>query len=277
MEDDELEIEEISEEVTPPAPDFTPEETGLLRRFLGLFKGKSKKSAACKEAAQMLAASGYKVDAKKLAAMMDGMGEDEEGEDEPAQPRGGPPMQKSDTPTAAPVPAADNGAVEALMKAQIQAMQDAFKAEREALAKSIQDAAEAKYEAKIKELEGRVEKSEVEKAAETEAREKREYLEKAMTYRSLPGTDQVELADLLYKAHKAFPADDYAKLEATLKAADNLLGASRIFSEFGTARSPEEVEVTAKAERIAKAQNIPLDQAYLQLSEQEQLKLMEEW
>jgi hypothetical protein len=287
---EEVETEDVLPEETPDqqeeAPDFTPEDAGILKRFANLFKARTSKGhqAAITQAIKTLQDAGMNVDAEKMRKALPSFmteGDDEEEEVEQASTSNNKKPGKKDKPmTKSAVepttPAVEPGVVEALVKAQITAMQDSFKAEREALAESIQKAAEAKYEAKIADLESRVEKSEVEKAAEVESRIKREYLEKAASYRAL-SMPVTELSELLYEAGTTLKPETYAKLEAMLKANDNLLGQSRFFQEFGTIRTPELVALDDKIAEIAKSKGIPLDEAILELSEVEQLQLMAEW
>jgi hypothetical protein len=154
--------------------------------------------------------------------------------------------------------------IEAILKS----MQEQHAQQLEAVTKAIEE----KYEAKITGLTEKVEKAETDRAQAEEARQEREFIEKAMTFRTL-SVGHTDLGKLLHKAHKALDGEDYAQIEAILKAADNQLGAAGIFGEFGTARTPEEVTLEDKVQKAA-TEGVSYADALLSLSEDEQNQLL---
>jgi Ni,Fe-hydrogenase I large subunit len=109
------------------------------------------------------------------------------------------------------------------------------------------------------------------KASEDEV-EYREMIAKAQMYRMFPVETSV-LAKMLIKLKKADP-ETYNEWENLIKAADAQLGASALFGEIGTVRSPEEVEVLEQAMAKSKAENISLKDAMLSMPAYKQQELL---
>ena len=69
-------------------------------------------------------------------------------------------------------------------------------------------------------------------------------------------------------------AEDFEWLMATFTAVDKQLGAAGILSEFGTSKTPDELALEDKVEKIAKEQKISYTDALLTLPEAEQEQLL---
>lgn len=290
MDNEELVIEEVTDDSVPAETpdDISPtEDAGFMKWFQGLFKARTQKqSDSLKLAAKALRDGGFSIDARKLAGMMSGM--DGEEPDDMEMSKAACPSCGEDVPAGAeycPHCGAELGkkvgkamneqTVALLVKAQVEAMQAAWTAEREALVKSAKQEVETQYQAEITDLKSRVEKAEQDKAVEVEAREKGQFIEKAMAFRALP-VSHVEAGDLLYKAHKSLDPETYEKLESLIKATDSMIGGSQLFAEFGRAGSTLEVSLDDEVKAIAKAQNIPYEEALVKLPVHKQLQLLGE-
>ncbi len=137
---------------------------------------------------------------------------------------------------------------------------------------AVQKALEGKYEAVIKNLSEQVDALS-KKASDSEAEvEYREMVAKAQMFRMFP-VETTKLAKMLIRLRKADP-ETYQDWEEMIKAADAQLGASALFGEIGTVRSPEEVEVLEAAMAKSKAENISLKDAMLSMPAYKQQELL---
>lgn len=243
---DEFTIEEV------PATESTPSPT-TWQKIQAFVRGEIAKATMTKEQKIAEAAKMLGVSAKDLAAFM-GNGDDE---DEDVEMGGKGKAQKEDSVS------------DTLTKSIDDKLAEIQKAHEAALAAQV-EAIEKKYESKLSELEKKAQEAEAEVQKATESRERREWIEKADEMSLGLSVNRDELGAFLYEVSKAMPADKVEWLTGVLKAADHGLVEAGLFNEIGTSRTPEQVEPVEKAEKIAKEQNIPLAEALLQLSPEEQ-------
>ena len=185
---------------------------------------------------------------------------DEQEEDDPT-----PTEESEDTMTKS-----DNTAIQALMDAQFEKLEKMNAKQREldiaAIEKSHQEKI-AKLEATVTILAGNAEQA-------TEAKVRNEMIQKAESIRSL-GMPTTDMANILYDAKQALPAEQFEALDALLKSADNKIVAAGVWDEIGTSRSPEVVKLEDK---IAKAAEETDPETALQnLSPAEKAELAAQW
>ena len=137
----------------------------------------------------------------------------------------------------------------------------------------IQKSLEAKYEDKIKGLEDKVVTLEKKNADTEEAVERRELVQKARDFMALPGK-YPELGERFYTLKKSVEQEDFDWWMALLKAADEQLAMAGIFNERGTTLTPANIEVEEKLLKQAEEEKIPLDEAMLKLSVEDQKSML---
>ena len=138
----------------------------------------------------------------------------------------------------------------------------------------IQKSLETKYEDKIKGLEDKVVTLEKKNADTEEAAEMKEFVQKARDFRALPGK-YPEMGEKFYNLSKSSEKEDFDWLMALLKAADEQLFVAGIFNERGTTLTPANIEVEAKVLKQAEDEKIPIDEAMLKLSREDQESMLE--
>lgn len=181
--------------------------------------------------------------------------EDDEEEDEEEMDQ--PEMMKQQDPLEAPV-----------IKAFLDKQEELHQAQLAAVQKSLDD----KYQSVIKGLTEQVENLSKKAQASEQEVERREMIAKAQMYRMFP-VETTKLADMLIRLRKADP-ETYKDWEEMIKAADAQLGASALFGEIGTVRTPEEVETLEAAMAKSKAEGISLKDAMLSLPAYKQQELL---
>ncbi len=136
----------------------------------------------------------------------------------------------------------------------------------------VEKALSEKYDAEITMLRERLEKSETDANRVKEEAAERDMIQKARDFGALP-VRYDELGKRLYGFSKVMKAEDFEWLMATFAAVDKQLGAAGILNELGTSRSPEELAIEDKVEKVAKESGKTYTEAMLELSgaEQEQL------
>ena len=136
----------------------------------------------------------------------------------------------------------------------------------------VEKALSAKYDTEITLLRERLEKSETEANKIKEEAAERDMVQKARDFGALP-VRYDELGKRLYGFSKVMKAEDFEWLMATFAAVDKILGTAGILNELGTSRSPEELAIEDKVEKVAKESGKSYTEAMLELSgaEQEQL------
>jgi len=137
----------------------------------------------------------------------------------------------------------------------------------------IQKSLEAKYEDKIKGLEDKVVTLEKKNADTEEAVERKELVQKARDFMALPGK-YPELGERFYTLKKSVEQEDFDWWMALLKAADEQLAMAGIFNERGTTLTPANIEVEEKLLKQAEEEKIPLDEAMLKLSVEDQKSML---
>lgn len=137
----------------------------------------------------------------------------------------------------------------------------------------IQKSLETKYEDKIKGLEDKVVTLEKKNADTEEAAEMKEFVQKARDFRALPGK-YPEMGEKFYNLSKSSEKEDFDWLMALLKAADEQLFVAGIFNERGTTLTPANIEVEEKLLKQAEDEEIPLDEAMLKLSREDQESML---
>lgn len=193
---------------------------------------------------------------EKAKAYADGLFAKRQEEDEPEE-------DEEEVP-AVETPA--NDAIGAVVKVQLDRLQEQYDRQVEQMEKVMAE----KYEAQLTDLQGRVEKAEQDAQTQLEKRQQREWLEKATNFRVFP-VSRAELGEKLFALAKALPDDINWWVEA-LKAADQQMFAAGLFNEMGTSRIPEEVALEEKVEK-AQEEGDPA-KALLDLSREEQEQLL---
>ncbi len=280
MQDDELEIEEVEEtpsleDDTPPAETSPPEEAipvddGFFEKMRsqfekwGLVKARASKDALA-AAAKMLGVNPKQM-AKLYGQMMDG--EDEED------------MEMGKKPPSQAKPGKQSTRKDALRLNSGQDTPQEESVTKDDIQKAITDGVsvikadiEKAYQEEITALKGQVESLSKEATDQRDQREEREFLEKAMKFRCFP-VAYTELGGMLRQLNKAMDKESYEKWEAVLKAADAQLFTAGLFNEMGTAQTAEEVLLEERIEKIAKDKGIPLKDAVLSLTPDEQRRLV---
>lgn len=137
----------------------------------------------------------------------------------------------------------------------------------------IETALAEKYGVEIKQLQTRLEKAEAEAQRVQEDTAEKEMIQKARDFSALP-IRYDELGRRLYKLSKALVAEDFEWLTSLLNAVDKQLGAAGILNELGTSKTPDELALEDRVEKVAKEKGIPYDQALLEMPEAEQKQLL---
>jgi len=138
----------------------------------------------------------------------------------------------------------------------------------------IQKSLETKYEDVIKGLQEKVTSLEQESAGTKKVAEQKEFVQKARDFRALPGK-YPEMGEKFYNLSKSSEKEDFDWLMALLKAADEQLFVAGIFNERGTTLTPANIEVEAKVLKQAEDEKIPIDEAMLKLSREDQESMLE--
>ena len=133
----------------------------------------------------------------------------------------------------------------------------------------VEKALSAKYDTEITLLRERLEKSETEANKIKEEAAERDMIQKARDFGALP-VRYDELGKRLYGFSKVMKAEDFEWLMATFAAVDKQLGAAGILNELGTSRSPEELAIEDRVEKVAKESGKTYTEALLELSGAEQ-------
>lgn len=132
-----------------------------------------------------------------------------------------------------------------------------------------------KYNAQIAELRERLEKAEREANLAKEKAAEEAMIQKAREFVALP-VRYDEFGRKLYAISKTVDEDTMTWLISVFEAVDKQLGGAGILNEIGTSRSPEELALEDKVEKIAKEKGISYADALLTLSESEQKRLLAE-
>ncbi len=130
-----------------------------------------------------------------------------------------------------------------------------------------------KYGAEITALRERLEKSETEAVKIKEEAAERDMIQKARNFPALP-IRYDELGKKLYGFSKVLKAEDFEWLMATFAAVDKQLGTAGILNELGTSKSPEELAIEDKVEKVAKDEKKSYTDAMLSLPKAEQEQLL---
>jgi len=255
----------VTVEVTDKLPDSPPESWREV--FKGWLEDLTKKRPVAKadakalaDAAKVLQAGGYDISAAKLAQMMTEPEEEDVEEEDEDMPMPPVPAKKSALP---------DEAITTIVKAQIEAVKSEYAGVLEEVKKANQFLATENQKLRT-DLDG----LRSDRDSEKTARRKVEALKKAESLRMLPGATS-DLAELLIKAEDAL-GEDYGKLETLLKTADRQLFASNLFTEMGTARTPEQITLEDKVSKAAGGET-SYEQALLNLSADEQRELLKSW
>lgn len=117
-------------------------------------------------------------------------------------------------------------------------------------------------------LQARLEKAEQEAAIERAERRLVELVKQAETWKALPLQPR-RVAELLAWIEKQDDgAPRAAELTDLLGTVDRTLATSQIFKEFGSSALPKERSLLEEAEKLAKAEGIPIDEAILRVPAQ---------
>lgn len=193
---------------------------------------------------------------------------------EPEQPQDDQPLDKTEPeaePDPEPVQAeVSDSNLEKLLKAQTDRFEALLKQQ-----KAEMDAQVIRLETDLAKANERAQKAEQYADGQTERAERREMVQKALTYKAVP-LDKNKLGDLLYRLNKGLDTDTYQEVETLLAAMDKQAWTAGLFKEMGSARTPEQLDLEDKVERIRKEQKISYEDALLSLSPEEQIRLMED-
>ncbi len=137
----------------------------------------------------------------------------------------------------------------------------------------VEKALTDKYGAEITALRERLEKSETEASKIKEEAAERDMIQKARNFPALP-IRYDELGKKLHGFSKVLKTEDFEWLMATFAAIDKQLGTAGILNELGTSRSPEELAIEDKVEKVAKDEKKSYTDAMLSLSKAEQEQLL---
>jgi len=173
------------------------------------------------------------------------------------------------TPAAPDPPATDDTHLEKLLKAQTDRFEALLKQQKIEF-----DGQVTKLETELAKANERAEKAEQYADTQTEQAERQAHVQKALAYKALP-VGEANLGDLLYRLNKGLDEETFKEVEALLQAADKQAWTAGIFKEMGTARSPEQVTLESKVEKMVKDEGISYADALLKLSPEEQMQLME--
>lgn len=179
-------------------------------------------------------------------------------------------------PKAVPLPEADSSPVEeipptdpvgAALEKRLSALEKSYTNQIAALQKA--------HEGQVRDIAARLEKAE-ERANEADQRVARqEWLQKAEEMTLALNVKPDDLAAHLFTIAQELPGEA-EWLEGVFKSLDHQLTEAGLFGEIGTTLSPQEVELSDKVAGIAKEQNVPYEEALLQLSPAEQEQLLTE-
>lgn len=147
-------------------------------------------------------------------------------------------MAKADAPAPAPKPADE------LAKALAALPPEARKAIEDAEAAKVAKA-KADEDEKV-ELKKRLAKIEEDREIET-------FEKRAAEFAHIPGMSTAELAKVLRSSSKSLSADEFKKLEASLKSADDAVKKSNLFGEHGSSVSGDPASAYGKIQAIAKS------------------------
>ena len=138
---------------------------------------------------------------------------------------------------------------------------------------AVLDEIKKSYNDQLADLRQRLEKAETEANVVKEQTAERDIIQKARQYAALP-VRYDDLGKKLYAFSKVVDKESMDWLWSVLEAVDKQLGAAGILNELGTSRSPEELALQDKVEKIAKDEKILYSEAILKLSKSEQEELL---
>lgn len=243
---DDVRVEEVMEKAPPATPEAQPNFWDSLKKKFEDWGVIQEPSEVTKE----------QVTQKQGGGMVpDNMEDDEEDKEEEEEDNT---MTKSQNVLEAPV-----------IKAFLDKQEELHKTQLEAVSKSLEE----KYQKVIEGLTEQVDNLSKKSQASEEEVERREMIAKASMYRMFP-VPATELANMMLRLKKSDP-DGFDKWEALIKAADNQLGASALFGEIGSSRTPEEVELLDAAMKKSQDEGISLKDAMLSMPAYKQQELLE--